>query len=527
MKWLTTPFILAAASAALAVGAALLILRSPPAQSKPTPEAVADGDREIAWLYPATNSAAWERFVASVRRAATRLHDDPIDVRAEIGAAAFPRETTAVPEVALALPGVGRRLVFRWYKLTSDWKTRDWVEALMRRRPPPLAIVGGSTSDAARELALRLQDHAGDVAAADRPLLLLTTATADRVGETDAAGRPQEVDLTKVYPQRTFRFCFTNKQMARAVMDFLMSQDDLRPDLNPVHMVQWDDDSYSRDLTDGFRQALPPWAGLPNPKRVTSSVGSFLSPNRFEAEVVDQVLNDLEQSHQRRPLLAVTGQSTPCRRFLAELARTAPAQARRLLVATGDAVSFNTVYRDRRVAWPIQELPFPFVFFCHYNPIDADAGFRPEGTAPRETDVEGERDVSTTGTEDILLDGDVVEALARAFTRDDKPPADSAELTERIAAIRRRHGRVGYDPDGVLMFGDDGNRHIGAGEHLVCLRPQFRGDRILPEATIEVWVGRGSLHADQPWRRLPVDKEGHETLTVSYEPPVMEEKAGP
>ncbi len=139
MKWLTTPSILAAASAALAVGAALLILRSPPAQSKPTPEAVADGDREIAWLYPATNSAAWERFVASVRRAATRLHDDPIDARAEIGAAAFPRETTAVPEVALALPGVGRRLVFRWYKLTSDWKTRDWVEALMRRRPPPLA----------------------------------------------------------------------------------------------------------------------------------------------------------------------------------------------------------------------------------------------------------------------------------------------------------------------------------------------------------------------------------------------------
>ena len=77
------------------------------------------------------------------------------------------------------------------------------------------------------------------------------------------------------------------------------------------------------------------------------------------------------------------------------------------------------------------------------------------------------------------------------------------------------------------MFGDDGNRTVGAGEHLVCLRPRFRGDRILPEATIEVWVGRGSLHADQPWRRLPVDKEGHETLTVSYEPPVMEEKAGP
>ena len=255
-----------------------------------------------------------------------------------------------MPEVALALPGVGRRLVFRWYKLTSDWKTRDWVEALMKRRPPPLAIVGGSSSDVARELARQLKDHMGDVAEADRPLLLLTTATADRVGDTDSGGESHEVDLTKIYPQRTYRFCFTNKQMAKAVMDFLMSQDDLRPDLNPVHMAQWDDDSYSRDLTDGFRQALPPWAGLPNPKRITSSVGSFLSPNRFEAEVVDQVLRDLEQTPQHRPMLAVTGQSTPCRRFLGELVRTSPAQARRLLVATGDAVSFNTVYRDRRVS---------------------------------------------------------------------------------------------------------------------------------------------------------------------------------
>ena len=164
MKWLTRPSVLAAASAALAIGAAVLILarrrRSRSRRRKPS----ADGDREIVWLYPATNSAAWERFVASVRRAATRLHERPHRRPAQIGAAAFPKETTAVPEVALALPGVGRRLVFRWYKLTSDWKTRDWVEALMKRRPPPLAIVGGSSSDAARELARQLKDHMGDVA---------------------------------------------------------------------------------------------------------------------------------------------------------------------------------------------------------------------------------------------------------------------------------------------------------------------------------------------------------------------------
>ena len=523
MKWLTRPSFLALASAALVVGAAALIWRSPAAQPKAAPAAVADGDCEIVWLYPATNPSSWERFVAAARRAAGRLQDDHIDVQAQIGEAAFPRQTTAVPEVALALPGLGRRLVFRWYKLTSDWKTRDWVEALMKRRPPPLAIIGGSSSDAARELAWQLKNHMNDVEESQRPLLLLTTATADHVTDPDAPGGSASVELTRVYPQRTFRFCFTNKQMARAVMDFVMSQDDLRPDVNPVHMVQWDDDSYSHDLTDGFREALPPWAGLPNPKRIDSSVGSFLSPNQYEAEVVGQVLNDLEQDRdrQRRPMLAVTGQATPSRRFLRELARTSPAQARRLLIATGDAVSFNTVYRDRRVTWPIQDLPFPLVFFCHYSPIDADAGFRAEGAGPRETEVGGERDMSATGTEDLLLDGDIVEALVQAFQREGKPPPDSAGLSERLAAIRRRRARVGYDPEGVQMFREDGNRQSEAGEHIVCLRPRFQGDRILPEATIEVWVGRGSLHPDEPWRRP------QEPLTVSYEPPVVEERLQP
>ena len=66
---------------------------------------------------------------------------------------------------------------------------------------------------------------------------------------------------------------------------------------------------------------------------------------------------------QRRPLLVVTGQSQPSRRFLRALARSAPEAARRLVVATGDAIAFNTIYRDRQVAWPIQELPFALVFF--------------------------------------------------------------------------------------------------------------------------------------------------------------------
>jgi hypothetical protein len=511
---------MAAASALLVVGAAALILRSAPAQPRPVAVAVGDGDREIVWLFTTTNATSWERFVAAVRRAAPRLQDQHPGLQLQIGEAAFPKQTTAVPEVALTWPDQHRRLVFRWYKLTSDWKTRDWVEALLKRRPPPLAIIGGSSSDAARELAWQLQRQSADMAPTERPLLLLTTATADRVSLPESPQENGSVDLTRVYPDRTFRYCFTNKQMADAVMGFLWNQDSLRPDANPVHMVQWDDDAYSRDLTDGFREALPPLAGIPNPKRIASSVGSFLSPNRFEADVVGQVLQDLDGKRppQAHPLLVVTGQSAPSRRFLHELARTSPAQAHRLVVATGDAVSFNFVYRDRRVTWPIQDLPFPFVFFCHFNPIDADAGFRAEDEG------EGDQDSSATGTEDILLNSAIVETLVQALERDGRTAANAAELSARLAKVRHKHGRFGYDAEGVLLFGPDGNRRGGAGENIVYLRPTFEGDRVLPKATIEVWYSRESIEAEHPWKRRD---ENNESLKISYEPPVVEERSAP
>src|SRR5205823_4251953 len=140
------PWFMASASAVLAAGAAALILLSPPsAQLRPAPSPVAEGDREIAWLYTATSTSSWSQFVVALRRAAARLAADHPGVRAEIGDGAFPKQTTGTPEVALSLPGKAGRLVFRWYKLTSDWKTRDWVEALLKGRRPPLAVIGGSS----------------------------------------------------------------------------------------------------------------------------------------------------------------------------------------------------------------------------------------------------------------------------------------------------------------------------------------------------------------------------------------------
>jgi hypothetical protein len=542
MKWLLRPWLLIVASTAVVVGAVAVALRTGPALARPAPLAVAPGDHEIVWLYPATNPAAWERFVAAVRRAPEALRKDHPAVRAEVDpAAAFPQHTTAVPEVALALgPGQGR-LVFRWYKLTSDWSTRDWVEALLKRAPPPRAVIGGSSSDGARDLASQLSQVAAALPEGSRPLLLLTTATADRVvpagaenGPHPAAGAPaagEEPDVTPgvglndIYKGRTFRFCFTNRQMAGRVTNFLWGQPDLRPDRAPVYMVRWDDDSYSRDLIEGFWKALqrleergqfttdPP----PTPQVIDSSVGGFSRPNPWEAKVAHDLLDDrLRQAGQKRPLLVLTGQSAPCRRFIRALVRSAPDTARQFVVATGDAIAFNNVYRDRAVAWNVQDLPLPLVFFCHRDPIDPDAGFRPlpgdhGGTGP----ASGSDLVAATGTEDVLLYGDIVEALAQALRRGGGA-ADAAALAAGLADLRVHGGHIGFDPEGTPLFNPEspGRRRWGTGEHIVCLRPHVKDGRVLPEATVGVWAwhgGRDKGPQEGEWR--PVG----ERLKVYYD----------
>ncbi|HZY83937.1 MAG TPA: hypothetical protein VFE78_03845 [Gemmataceae bacterium] len=556
MKWLLRPSLLIVASTAFVVGALAVALRTGPALTRPAPLPVADGDREIVWLYAATNPGAWERFVAAVRRAPEGLRKDHPDVRAEFsGAVAFPEHTTAVPEVALSFgPGRGR-LVFRWYKLTSDWNTHDWVEALLKRAPPPLAVIGGSSSDGARDLAWQL-DQAGAALPADaRPLLLLTTATADRVPDPAGAGtRPPPVPalaaeepevtpgvaLNDLYPDRTFRFCFTNRQMAGAVTHFLWSQPDLRPDYAPPYMVRWDDDSYSRDLIEGFWQALERRVEkkeftmdvLPTPQVIDSSVGGFSRPNRFEAKVARDLL-DLrqapQQARQKRPLLVLTGQSAPSRRFLRALVRSAPDLARQFVVATGDAIAFNNVYRDRGVAWHVQDLPIPLVFFCHHNPIDSEAGFRPlpgdrVGAGPPAPRPSGSDLTAATGTEDILLYGDIVEALAQG--RGGRPAANATELAAGLAEARVNGGHVGFGGEGLTLFRPDGHgrRQGGTGEHIVTFRPHVKDGRVLPEATIGVWAWHGRRGASPPageWRpvgeplqvfydQFPAEGVGHE-----------------
>jgi hypothetical protein len=235
-------------------------------------------------------------------------------------------------------------------------------------------------------------------------------------------------------------------------------------------------DRLGKDRPPPFRLAV-----LPPTQLIDSSVGGFLKPNRYEMKVAGDLLDQVGQHKQNRPLLIVTGQSAPTRRFLHALALSAPELARHFVVATGDGISFTNVYRDRQVAWPIQDLPFKLVFFCHHNPIDADAGFRPLPDTRGTPAVLGS--AATTGTEDVLLYADIIEALVQAFRRDDSPCGSAGELAERMMALQLGEGRIGYAPTGRQLFGRYGNRLSGGGEYVVCIRPCFQGERVLPDGT--------------------------------------------
>jgi hypothetical protein len=535
MSWLFRPSILVLVSTGLALSAVTLVLWPRTPERRAIPRPVPEGDQEIVWLYAATNAAPWERFVTAAGTMKKRLEGSSAGLELEIDDHnAFPELTTAVPELAISVKGRPGRLLFHWYKLTSDLKTTDWVKALVLRRPPPLAVIGGGSSDLAIELANCLRE-ATDAQAlgAAAPLLLLTTATADAADEEPG---PVDQPLTGLYPGRVFRFCFTNRQMAEAVVHFVWSQNDLRPDSDPFYVTHWQDDPYSRDLNMRFCDALrlptalaaaghwgwqaggaaaggvllgdPFWgqfhASTPESFRIPYSVGTFTAPNRWEVEEAGQLMQAKLEKYpqQKRPLLVVPADAQPTRRFLRALARIAPSEARHFVVVTGDAISFNTVYRDRNMSWPVQDLPMPLVFFCHRDPVDRDAGFQEQDSPPTAADDS----TAAAGTEDLLLFVDILETLVQASYAHDPSnkaplPAVGEALKQRLVKARwwKEGNRVSFSQGGQLLFDGDGNRRSGTGEHVVCLQPAFKGEAVLPEATITVWSLQADMLSGRRW----------------------------
>lgn len=489
-----------------------------------SPLSVPPGDQEIAWFHTATNTSTWDRFVAGVHHAArqqTRLTVD--DSRA------FPDQSTAIPEVVLTLDGATKRLRIRWYKQTAQVRVSDWVAALAKRNPPPLAIVGGGSSDRALELALELKNQKDWLG--PQPLLLVTTATANTVYVPNSE-HDDRLDLMNIYRDRSFRFCFTNRQMARAILQFVWQNPELRPHGPPlptmcaigaaaagdlcgalgclaaqskfppeIFALEWKDDPYSIDLSEQFRGVffeapdqdieLGPRAAFDHAMpaqllAITSSVGGYLRPNKGEERVLQLLLSEnppigvraLPRNPLQRSLLIVPAVPQPARRILAGLSGADPELEHRLVAVSGDSIAFNHVYRDADLVWNIRLVPVPLVFFAHQNPVAWDSDKPP----PTRTDARFGL-FPPDGTDDVLHFADVTRILAEAAFGL-KPAAD--DLVNSADELKKRLQRL--DPP---FFDDVGNRRGGEGEFVLCLRPQTTGNT--QGARLEVWTRKGEF----------------------------------
>ncbi len=519
-----------AALAWLAAGVWALWLRGPVAAARPLP--VPAGDQEVVWLYPSTAGDAWSLFVIGLKRCEMPVHGAPSGVKVD-DSAAFPEQTTAVPELVIEKAGFAGRLRVRWYKIGSEASIAAWVEALARRRPAPLAIVGGSTSDRAQELATALNRRVEW--RGERPLLVITTATVDNVladpDDPDGFARvTDQRNLADLYPGRTFRFCFSNSQMVRAVTDYVLQDVTLHPGppgrpsvrmvgagaagpwpalaalpdaVRPptVFPLEWQDDSYSGDLYNQFREYLfEALGGSAAPPRIVRepafsvpfSIGGFSRPNAGEAAAVREILLRLPPDTSERSLLVIpTGAGAPARRVLLALAERVPASGRRLVAVTGDGMSVNTFYRDAEWAWPARSIPIPLVLFTHANPVGWD---EPGDTTP----PPGYRIEPMTSTEEVFLDHSIGRALsAAAFAAPPagQPPHLLAHAGEVAAHLHSRADK---------FFDDKGNRRSLGGEHVVVVRPTLRyGDanpgRVRPDAIIDVFRRE---HDGATWTRV-------------------------
>jgi hypothetical protein len=501
---------------------------------------VAEGEQEIAWLNHATNMRDWERFIAAVRLAKPARLSLIVDDDSK----AFPQETTEVPELKLRVAGKKGRLLIRWYKLTGQMRSSDWLDALLERRPPPLAIIGGNNSESALRLARLLQARRAD---SRSPLFLITQATSYNEPPSD---NPEPLPLHSIYPGKTFRFCFTNRQMANSVTDFVWNRDNLlpasdpfrqatrflwgqdplpppddrlRPDGDPAYLPIWSDDPYSNDLANSFITALRGqvlrsmvldwgWQSavgvtggvpinltsvrrgqfhMPDNYRwqdhIPHSVGGINRPNHAEEQVANYLLQDLAPRPLKHPLLILPATSQACRRFLHGLRKNAPVLTRRFTVVTGDSIEFNKIYRDRNLSWPVQDLPLKLVFFCHRNPASKDAGFREESEVGTYDPNHGS---PTSGTEDLLLFRDVVETVVLAAYQAPELVQDSPTLAANLHRVRWKNRHI--------LFNANGNRRGGTGEHVVYLRPpQLKDGRVLPRAEIEVWSRTSASDVDR------------------------------
>jgi hypothetical protein len=524
--------------AGLALGG-VLVLRSvglDPFQSLEGVLPLEEGQQEIAWIAPATGSDSWERLVAAL----TYLEKDwqnlhPSSALRVSFKKAFRELSAEVPEISLSFPGhPGQSLVIRWYKVGGENQVAAWIQKLQERGRPPLALIGGETTDRALALARTLQS-ARDLWKGPAPLFLLTSATAEAyppdqdISKTTPTPYAQWPKLMEVYQGRMFRFSFTNSRMVSALLEFVQQMSRARQaatmglalvgqagswevvgKLAPMgkeppyffYTVTWWDDGYSKDLVELITAEFPRRFPLAPEELLGSfsgdivgySTGEYGEPNPQEQHVVERYLGNVELSPDQQQYLVLPTGVQRARRFLRALCRRAPQETRKMLVLSGDSINFNHVYRDSDVAWNVQDLPVPLVFFSHRNPVDRKAGFG-EDTRPG--------DFVTTGTQDLLFYRDLIEAFAlAAYDPAGGWVSDADHLQANLKQTGWQKGRVVHGQGtnfGVKPFFDaQGNRLAQTGEHLVWLQPGTDGSRNLSFATLSVWGTNDE--PDRPWK---------------------------
>src|SRR5262249_15849788 len=133
---------------------------------------------------------------------------------------------------------------------------------------------------------------------------------------------------------------------------------------------------------------------------ITYSVGDAGPLNHAEQIAVNSFV-EWHRPDRSQLLLLPTSAQRP-RRFARGVYKSNPDKVKRVVVASGDSVSLNNVYRDSEVVWDYRDLPVPLLFFSHRNPVDEAAGFQQVSTETGRP--------SKTGTQGLLLYRDIFDA---------------------------------------------------------------------------------------------------------------------
>jgi hypothetical protein len=425
-----------------------------------------------------------------------------------------------VPELALRLGESPGRLWIRWYKLTGDYSAESWLEALKRRHPRPLAIIGGNTSDRAAELVRLLRRwHQHD---RSTPVLLLTMATADEMELEPGTGL---TDLLAGYPGRTFRFSFTNRQMAEALVDFVAARPAWLPRGQTWDAITWRDDPYSGDFANRVSDALSQRRlGWLRKSVVPYSVGEWLLPSGRERQVLEEdLIATWAQEGDSPHVLVLPTVDRVARRMLVGLNQAAPWATERLTVMIGDSISFNVVCRDRQWLWPAELLPMRVLLFAHEDPVRwsgesarfyaaialtvLEAGTMFNGVLPTGTALAAWPVGRQTGSDDLLLWVQLLRAIRHAGWSACPSTGETTESCGSAACLLTADPEQflarlrGYrDPSGANFFDAKGNRQPGTGGYVVCLEPWRWPNRLTTWSVLEVWHAPLAIGEPRRWQ---------------------------